>query len=71
MNGQDHESDLRLLTVTDVSRLMGVPVATLYVWRTRGQGPAGIRLGRHLRYREQDVTAWIDEKVRRCGSGAA
>ncbi|MDE0571814.1 helix-turn-helix domain-containing protein [Demequina sp. B12] len=49
-----------LLDVHEVADLLGVPVATLYVWRTRGQGPRGFRLGRHLRYRPSDVDAWID-----------
>jgi hypothetical protein len=28
-----------------------VPVATLYGWRHRGEGPAAYRIGRHVRYR--------------------
>lgn len=31
--------------------LLGVPVKTLYQWRYKGVGPAGVRVGRHLRYR--------------------
>ena len=29
----------RLLTITDLSEMLGVPVDTLYGWRHRGQGP--------------------------------
>jgi excisionase family DNA binding protein len=43
----------RLLTITDLSEMLGVPVDTLYGWRHRGEGPAGYRIGRHVRYAEQ------------------
>jgi hypothetical protein len=33
----------RLLTITDLSEMFGVPVDTLYGWRHRGEGPAGYR----------------------------
>jgi excisionase family DNA binding protein len=51
----------RLWTVDDVSEYLGVPVKTLYQWRHRGQGPAGRRVGRYVRYRPADVRAWVDE----------
>jgi hypothetical protein len=38
----------RLLTITDLSEMLGVPVDTLYGWRHRGEGPAGYRIGRHV-----------------------
>ncbi len=50
----------RLWTINEVSYFLGVPVATLYYWRTRGDGPACCRVGRHLRYRRDDVTAWVE-----------
>jgi len=34
-------------------------LATLYVWRTRGKGPAAIKVGRHLRYRQSDIDLWL------------
>jgi predicted DNA-binding transcriptional regulator AlpA len=53
-----------LLDVHDLSRILGIPEPTLYGWRTHGKGPEGIRLGRHLRYRPQDVQAWLDAQAR-------
>ena len=41
----------RLMTIADLSEMLGVPVDTLYGWRHRGEGPAGYRIGRHVRYR--------------------
>ena len=48
----------RLWTVDDVSYYLGVPVQTLYWWRVEGLGPRGLRVGRHLRYRPEDIKAW-------------
>lgn len=36
-----------------------VPVATLYGWRHRGEGPPGYRVGRHVRYRRAEVEKWL------------
>ncbi len=50
----------KLWTVHDVADYLGVPVKTLYRWRTMGYGPQGRRIGKHLRYRGIDVVAWVD-----------
>ena len=47
--------------VEEVSAYLGVPVRTLYQWRTKNYSPHGIRVGRHLRYRVADVIAWLDK----------
>jgi len=57
---QDSE---RLMTLLEVSQLLGVPVATLYRWRHRGEGPSGYRIGRHVRYRRAAVEAWIETQA--------
>jgi excisionase family DNA binding protein len=53
----------RLLTVSDVSEMLGIPVDTLYGWRHRGQGPQGYRVGRHVRYRRASVEAWLESRI--------
>jgi excisionase family DNA binding protein len=53
----------RLLTVKQLAMYLDVPVATLYAWRHRRQGPPGFRAGRHLRYRLSDVERWIAERL--------
>jgi DNA-binding transcriptional MerR regulator len=50
----------RLWTVADVAEYLGIPVKTLYDWRTRDYGPSGKRVGKYLRYKAQDVIAWFD-----------
>ncbi len=53
----------RLLTVKQLAMYLDVPVATLYAWRHRRQGPPGFKAGRHLRYRLSDVERWITERL--------
>ena len=54
----------RLLSPQEVADWLGVPVNTLYQWRHRGEGPLGFRVGKHVRYRREDVAAWIDERAK-------
>lgn len=49
-----------LWSIEDVSAYLGVPVNTLYQWRTRDYGPKGGRVGRYIRYRASEVVAWYD-----------
>lgn len=53
----------RLLTIVDLSEMLGIPVDTLYGWRHRGEGPQGYRIGRHVRYRLSTVEAWLEERL--------
>lgn len=53
----------RLLTVEDLADYLDVPVATIYAWRYRRQGPPGFRVGRHVRFRRSDVEQWIAEQL--------
>ncbi|GGC03145.1 helix-turn-helix transcriptional regulator [Cellulomonas carbonis] len=53
----------RLLTPTDLASRLGVPVRTIYAWRSKGEGPTGLRVGKHLRFREGDVDTWIESKL--------
>ena len=53
----------RLLTVQDLADYLDVPVATIYAWRYRRQGPPGFRVGRHLRFRLSDVERWISDRL--------
>ncbi len=53
----------RLMTVNELAMYLNVPVATLYAWRHRQQGPPGFKAGRHVRYRLSDVERWITERL--------
>ncbi len=55
-----------LWTVQDVAKYLGVPVKTIYEWRRTEYGPPGKRLGKHLRFKPEDVVAWfesLDSKI--------
>ena len=52
----------RLLTVDEVAEWLGVPVGTIYAWRYRGGGPASYKVGRHVRFRREDVEAWLADQ---------
>lgn len=54
------ESLDRLLNVEDLADYLHVPVATIYGWRYRHDGPRGFRVGRYLRYRRSDGGQWSD-----------
>lgn len=59
MNEQRVVPEDRLWTVADAAYYLGIPVQTLYGWRGQGVGPPGRRVGRRLRYRAEDVKAWV------------
>ncbi|MCM2428853.1 MULTISPECIES: helix-turn-helix transcriptional regulator [unclassified Streptomyces] len=49
-----------LATPEELSAYLGVPLATLYAWNHRRVGPKATKVGRHLRYRWQEVEVWLD-----------
>ena len=53
----------KLLKPDDVADLLGIPIATIYVWRTRGRGPRALKVGKHLRYRAADVESWLESQA--------
>ena len=46
----------------DLAEKLDVPLATIRRWRYVGDGPPGIRLGRHVRYNVRDVERWLEER---------
>lgn len=57
--------DGQLLSVEDLSRLLQVPVRTIYQWRLRGEGPRSMRIGRYLRFDPHDVRRWLESRKNR------
>jgi excisionase family DNA binding protein len=57
-------SPVILLTADEVAEFFRIPRATLYSQRYRGVKPGalGIRVGRHLRFRMQDIDHWLEER---------
>ena len=52
-----------LMSPEDVAVYVRVPVATVLVWRRKGTGPRASRVGKHLRYRREDVDRWLEERA--------
>jgi excisionase family DNA binding protein len=61
------EAPDRLLTVDELAEYLGVPVATIYAWRYRREGPPGFRVGKYVRYRWSDIQDWIQDQLERVG----
>ncbi|MES1171178.1 MAG: helix-turn-helix domain-containing protein [Actinomycetota bacterium] len=59
----------QLLSPGELANYLAVPLATIYRWRSHGDGPIGIRVGRHVRYRAADVERWLDERRDRGDGG--
>jgi excisionase family DNA binding protein len=57
----EHRDRDRLLTPDEVAVFLGVPLRTIYRWRSRGDGPRGYRVGRHVRYRVDDIEDWLED----------
>ena len=51
------------MTAQELAAYLELPVATVYAWRHRRQGPPRFTVGRHLRHRLQDVEQWIGERL--------
>ena len=49
--------------IEDLAEELGVPVRTIYSWRTRGKGPRAATFGKHLRYRREDIDAWTEAQL--------
>jgi excisionase family DNA binding protein len=49
----------------DLAAMLGVPVQTVYLWRSRGEAPRAYRIGKHVRFRLDDVEAWLEERADR------
>ena len=58
-DSQFSDTPTKLLSPLELAGILGVPVTTIYGWRGRGYGPPAIRVGKHLRWRPEEVEAWL------------
>ncbi|HEV7414879.1 MAG TPA: helix-turn-helix domain-containing protein [Tianweitania sediminis] len=54
-----------LLNTKRAAHYLGLSASLLEKWRTRGEGPRFIKLGRAIRYRLSDLEAFLAEGVHR------
>ena len=68
---------LSLFDEREAAKMISCSVALLRKWRLFRQGPAFVKIGRLVRYRQEDLTAFLDSHVvvtgvagdRRCPCG--
>lgn len=54
-----------LLSEKEAARILGFSHRTLQAWRVQGGGPQFVRVSsRCVRYRREDLEAWITERLR-------
>ena len=53
----------RLLSRVDVSEIYGIGVRFLATAASRGDGPPLVRVGRLVRYRQDDIESWLDRNA--------
>lgn len=55
----------KLLEIGEIAQLVGLPRSTIYQQRHRrvGIGGLAIRVGRHLRWRPEDLERWLEEQA--------
>lgn len=69
MHDNDDITSDPLLRSEAVAEYLDVALATLEKWRNAGRGPAHVRIGRLVRYRQSDLDRWLREQ--RVGGEAA
>lgn len=50
-----------LKTTEEAANYLTLKRQTLYVWRMQGRGPRFLRLGRAIRYRQEDLDEYLRE----------
>jgi predicted DNA-binding transcriptional regulator AlpA len=53
-----------LLNEKEAGRFLSMSYRTLQSWRSAGEGPSYLKLGRSIRYRRSDLLTWVDENQR-------
>jgi predicted DNA-binding transcriptional regulator AlpA len=52
-----------MLNEKEVARWVGISVSGIRRWRLLRRGPRFLKIGSLVRYRREDVTAWLDSEV--------
>ncbi len=63
MREAGRREDDALLNEAQAALFLNLSVRTLQAWRIRSVGPRYVRAGRAIRYRPQDLLAWIDAQT--------
>lgn len=66
-----HNTLENLLNEYDVARVCGLSVASVRRWRLLKRGPKYLKIGAAVRYRREDVSAWLESRPTGGGQGEA
>ena len=51
-----------LLNVFEVARITGLSVASVRRWRLFRRGPKYLKIGAAVRYKPEDISAWLESR---------
>ncbi len=60
--GTLHNAIENLRNEHDVARLTGLSVASVRRWRLLRQGPKYLKIGAAVRYKAEDISAWLESR---------
>ena len=63
--GTVHSAIENLLNEHEVARITGLSVASVRKWRLLRQGPKYLKIGAAVRYKPEDISAWLQSRP--CG----
>lgn len=55
----------RLLTTIEAAEYLALGKQTIERWRLTGEGPKFVKMGGAVRYRQEDLDAFISENIKR------
>ncbi|PLX98405.1 MAG: hypothetical protein C0623_12070 [Desulfuromonas sp.] len=61
MNNEIQNKTQRLLDQNDVAEILHISPKTLEYYRYKGMGPRFVKLGKLIRYKENDVFEYIEQ----------
>jgi excisionase family DNA binding protein len=56
------------LSLEDIAEELGVPVRSVYAWRSMGVAPKGYKIGKHIRVKRSDLDAWLEQRADQPGA---
>ena len=57
-------------SLNETAEYLGIPESTLHQLNYKGTGPRSYKIGRHRKYRPDDVMAWCEERASAPGPAA-
>lgn len=54
----------KIFMTREAAEYLGLSKATLEAWRVRGGGPVFLKMGKACRYRQEDLDAFIESRLR-------